>query len=30
MERSLKIIDQELQLANRTELLPCDLRGNAL
>ena len=30
MERSLKIIDQELQIANRHEALPCDLRGNAL
>jgi hypothetical protein len=30
MERSLTSIDQELRIANRTELLPCDLRGNAL
>jgi ABC-type multidrug transport system fused ATPase/permease subunit len=30
MERSLKIIDQELQIAHRTEAIPCDLRGNAL
>jgi hypothetical protein len=30
MERSLTSIDQELQIAHRTEVLPCDLRGNAL
>ena len=30
MERSLKVIDQELQIAHRTETLPCDAQGNAL
>jgi len=30
MERSLKLIDEELQIANRTETPPCDLRGIAL
>jgi hypothetical protein len=30
MERTLKIIDQELQIANRTEAPLCDARGNAL
>jgi hypothetical protein len=30
MERTLKVIDQELNATQRQMQLPCDARGNAL